>query len=650
MTTGIIILEVTITVFSARGTIQNGRPRRFIPTLLHIRVGVFVIELLSLIVKTILAAQPSVLSEDSHCDNISVSVTVSRIVVVVTWFIFFGVFLSVLIYLDPCHCYSAKLNFELIESEKDDNSDVLSKDNHMSIHHARNRWKLTHTVWEKRFRLMCGCFAGTDEHHQIAYKELAEIFASIFCDSNLVLSDIAAGLILVQKEHIEREFFLRNEPNDPQCVEYSIPLNFSDSGDRKIFEDAVHFLKFALGTYTWPIFMYMNPCGCFKLCSRALMCPCLKYNQRIRIPGNVVKDNSCFCGYAGLLGVTDLNEADIIYASFENDLYRVPFVVILDHSCEVVVVAIRGTLSIQDIITDMVAAPHQIKLPNQPKFNVHKGMYHTASWIRDELDGGILSEAFSKVPSYKLVIVGHSLGSGCACLLAMLLKEQYDDLKCFCFSPTGSLLNADAAAFSQSFVTSVTLGQDLIARLNIHTASTLNEDVIRVLKKCQKPKYRILLEGLLETLGKCCGRHVLFKEDDSSHSHEGTIDNTNDVSPLLITDSESHAYESFHTDSEGENNGALSQSSAGAFVPSCQLYPPGRIIHLVDTMETRGGFFNERVLEPRWVSSSSFLRIVVSPDMVRDHFPDVIYKALNTVWDQKKDEMTEVRVDTVFNN
>ena len=647
VTACILILEALITACSARGTIQNIHPRRFVSTLLHIRVAVFAVELLSLIIKTVLAAQPGALSENSHCDNLSLAVTVSRTVVAVTWFIFLGVFLSVLIYLDPCHWYSAKVDFELhvVKVENDGDDTITSADKRKSIHPAlQRRWKLTHTVWEKRFKLMCGCFAGTDEHHEIAYKELAEIFASIFCDSNLVLSDIAAGLILVQKEHIEREHVLRNEPNDPQRVEHSIPLNFSDPEERKIFEDSVHFLKFALGTYSWPIFMYMNPCGCFKLCSNALICPCFRSRQRV--PGNIVNDNSCFCGYAGLLGVTDLNEADIIYASFENDLYRAPFVVLLDHSCEVVVVAIRGTLSLQDIITDMVAAPHQIELPNQPKFHVHKGMYHVASWIKDELDGGILTKAFDKVPNYQLVIVGHSLGSGCACLLAMLLKEQYDDLKCFCYSPTGSLLNAEAAACTQSFVTSVTLGQDLVARLNLHTAHKLKQDVIRELKKCKKPKYRILLEGLLETLGKCCGHHVLFKED-SSQSHSA-LEQTDDLSPLLVTESDPHPYESFITDSEDENNAV--SSSSGAFAPSFQLYPPGRIIHLVDTMETRGGFFNERILEARWVSSNSFPRIVVSPDMVRDHFPDVISRALNTVWDQKKNEMTEVRVDNVFNN
>lgn len=631
-------------VYSARGTIQNSRPRDFLPALLHIRLAVLVVELIMLLVKTLLAAQPGVISESSNCENLSVAVTVSRVVVAITWFIFFGVFASAIIYLDPCHVYSAKINFELVNDDSNDieEEDLVSTNTNnetfsRSVHPVlRRRWKVTHTVWEKRIKLMCGCLAGQDEQHEVAYKELAVIFAYLFCDSNLVLSDIAAGLILVQKEHIEKELTLRREVNESRTRENSVPLNFSDPEERQIFKSAVHYLKFALGTYTWPIFMYMNPCGCFKLCTHAAICPC---KQRTR--KNIFQDNSCFCGYAGLLSVTELNEADIVYASFENDICRAPFVVLLDHDYKSVVVAIRGTISVQDIITDAIAFTQQIELPDQPNFRAHKGMYQTAFWIKQKLDSGILDEAFQKVPNYSMVIVGHSLGSGCACLLAMLLKNKYQDLKCYCYSPPGSLLNADAATATQSFVTSVTLGHDLVTRLTFYNAQKLKEEVIRVLRKCQKPKFRILLEGLLETFGNFCGHHILFKED--FHSASPTHDC--DHSPLLVTDVEALQYESLISDAEGEQESSL---SASAIPPSPKYYPPGRIIHLVDTMTTNGGCFSHRTLEARWVSSSSFQTIVVTPDMVKDHFPDVLMKAMNAIWDEKKDEITENRMDNMF--
>ena len=60
---------------------------------------------------------------------------------------------------------------------------------------VETQWQLTHTVWEKRFKVAC-CFAGSDDVHQLAYREVAEIFAHLFCDTNVVMSDIGAGKIL----------------------------------------------------------------------------------------------------------------------------------------------------------------------------------------------------------------------------------------------------------------------------------------------------------------------------------------------------------------------------------------------------------------------------------------------------------------------
>ena len=632
MTTFILVLEISIVVLSSRGTITKSHPRRHVSTLLHIRLAVFMLEVIVLIVKTILAAQSDELSDLSKCPNLETAIIIARVVVAVTWFLFSTVCLAVVIYLDPCRCYSAKVNFEMIE-------DVDGEMDDRRFRVVHRRWQLTHSVWEKRFRVAC-CFAGSDEKHQIAYKEVAEIFAYLFCDSSLVLSDIAAGLVLVQQEHLEREHAMLNSEN-PLHPEYSVSLNFNDPLERKLFQDAVHFLRFALGSYSWPIYMYMNPCfGCCKLYSHVSLCPCKKIARN-----NVSGDNSCYCGFAGAVSITELNSADIVYASFENDLYRAPFMVVLDHEEESVVIAVRGTLSFQDIITDLTASTHQIELPNSPTFHVHKGMYHTAVWVKEKLDDGILEEAFTKVPQYRLVVVGHSLGSGCACLLALLLREQYPDLQCFCYSPSGSLMNADAAAFTQSFVTSVTLGQDLVARLNVPTAHKLKDDVIRVLKSCRKPKHRILLEGALETIGKCCGRPVLFKEhrSNSCNVNSETEQSDSDMSPLIIPNSNPLAFDSLVE--EVDNDREFPPNNAPQ-----QLYPPGRIIHLVDTMEEGRCFFAHRRLEARWVSSSSFQRIVVSPDMVRDHFPDVLMRAMNAVWQYKKDELVEVEVDSLVNS
>jgi len=56
----------------------------------------------------------------------------------------------------------------------------------------------------------------------------------------------------------------------------------------------------------------------------------------------------------------------VIYVSFKNDYYEVPFYIILDHSTKSYVVAIRGTFTGKDIITDLTAWPLPMDVPGLP--------------------------------------------------------------------------------------------------------------------------------------------------------------------------------------------------------------------------------------------------------------------------------------------
>lgn len=593
----LLIVESAIMFFSSRGSIRHTNPRRFIPSLLHFRVLLFMFEVMILVVKTVFVAQPVTEEERKRCPDLETAIIYTEVVVILTWVMFAVVLLAVAMFLDPCHCYSTKVSFDEMQY-----SDSSSK-----------RWLLTHSVWEKRLRVVC-CFAGSDDAHQVAYREVAEIFAHEFCDSKLVMSDIAAGMVLLQKEQIQREISQLASTDELDAV-LSVPVNFADTDERETFKDALHFLKFAVGTYSWSFYLYMNPlCGCCSLAKR-LSCRALPH---------VEEDHCCHCGLAAVTAMSGISSVDIVYASFENDLYKTPFMICIDHKTRSVVIAIRGTLSLHDIITDFCATTEHVNLPDFPQLRVHKGMHTTALCIMQKLDDGLLDSAFSKVPSYnKLVVAGHSLGSGVACLVASFLRERYPEVRCFCYSPTGSLLTAEGAAYTESFVTSVILGYDLVARLSVNTGHLLKEDIIRVLRRCSKPKYRILLEGGIETLCKCCGKMMVFQEQPPHDSLQN-----GSLSPLIMSTSSDFISLNVDTDEEIEIPPAS----------TIRLFPPGKIIHIMDTLQDRGCFFGKRTLEARWVSSNSFERITVAPEMIRDHFPDALLSAMNVIWDQKTSE------------
>jgi len=71
------------------------------------------------------------------------------------------------------------------------------------------------------------------------------------------------------------------------------------------------------------------------------------------------------------------------------------------------------------------------------------------------------------------------------------------------------------------------------------------------------------------------------------------------------------------------------------------LFVPGRIIHIVDAGQDETCFCASRQLEVKWGSRHNFNKFNVSPEMIRDHFPDVLAKAMNAVWSRKVADMED---------
>eukprot|EP00602_Paraphysomonas_sp_CaronLab_P012269 CAMPEP_0185042056 /NCGR_PEP_ID=MMETSP1103-20130426/42115_1 /TAXON_ID=36769 /ORGANISM="Paraphysomonas bandaiensis, Strain Caron Lab Isolate" /LENGTH=535 /DNA_ID=CAMNT_0027582055 /DNA_START=221 /DNA_END=1828 /DNA_ORIENTATION=+ len=123
-------------------------------------------------------------------------------------------------------------------------------------------------------------------------------------------------------------------------------------------------------------------------------------------------------------------------------------VVFLDHLTKSIVVSIRGTGSISDVLTDLnlnaipflsssdtlnrglfkrvfekasqiVCSPSEVK--------AHSGMAASANALFDPVQCAIAearSRKNGRYAEYKVVVTGHSLGAGTACLLAMLLSSR----------------------------------------------------------------------------------------------------------------------------------------------------------------------------------------------------------------------------------
>lgn len=131
---------------------------------------------------------------------------------------------------------------------------------------------------------------------------------------------------------------------------------------------------------------------------------------------------------ATLLKSTGIAEEDVIKAEWKSDAMRPAYLVCADRNMETIVVCIRGTLSPQDVLTDLCAAAKEYGADGR----AHQGMLEGAQCVNIEAKP-IVIQALQDNPGYSLVIVGHSLGSGVASILGTLWEEEFQDVQVYGF-------------------------------------------------------------------------------------------------------------------------------------------------------------------------------------------------------------------------
>ncbi|KAK3017611.1 hypothetical protein RJ639_004845 [Escallonia herrerae] len=118
-----------------------------------------------------------------------------------------------------------------------------------------------------------------------------------------------------------------------------------------------------------------------------------------------------------------------------------PYILYLDHDHADIVLAIRGLNLAKE-------SDYAVLLDNklgQRKFDggyVHNGLLKAAGWVLDS-ECDILKELVEKYPNYTLTFTGHSLGSGVAALLTVVVVQNRDRLgnidrkriRCYAIAP-----------------------------------------------------------------------------------------------------------------------------------------------------------------------------------------------------------------------
>uniref|UniRef100_A0A915I0A1 sn-1-specific diacylglycerol lipase n=1 Tax=Romanomermis culicivorax TaxID=13658 RepID=A0A915I0A1_ROMCU len=442
----VLVLCFATAYVSSLGTIVNASPRRYLKTLIYLRCPLIIFE----IIWNILGSVWLHSSNMANCDSTFTAGTVMTIV---------GGWLMLLILL-----FGLILNF--------DPTGTIHRGDINLADEARK-------MWRKRVKMFFICASRSDKA-KIALEDAAELFVDLFADSDLVWTDVWAAMLLLAS----KEMRVLNERARKNVS--------SDAPSWMTVESASRTMEFSLGVYGWPYYMVGRGCSIKALWTLA---------KRGRCCGRgcgcdsalIIKDNCCMCNTAAMLLQTGLTETDLFYVNLHNEIWETPFVACFDHVSKSIIVAVRGSLSMRDAMTDLTAAEESLELNSCPpyvenvavltkkggddgtpkneipsfpaeciKCRAHRGMLSSARYVASILDNErILDDMFVLQPDYDLVFTGHSLGAGVASLLGIIFKPRFTDLKVYAFSPPGCVISREGVEFTKSFVYSVVYGDDL---------------------------------------------------------------------------------------------------------------------------------------------------------------------------------------------
>jgi len=442
------------------------------------------------------------------------------------------------------------------------------------------------------------------------FNDVADFINNLFPDGQFVPSDVAAALILLSiKSESSQEAETRTIGKNRQLY-------------LKNLEDYMAYATTIYGTFMYIFDSDTKTKHFCNILSRFSPNCCL-CSVRTAREEFMDDEDCCACHLSVLrLHLPHLKEEDIVYLSLRNDFLETPFMIVADKKLDKLVISIRGTLSISDLLTDMVARPVSLKakvlehvekenlfLTNVERRNleelsddieVHAGMLEASLYIFKKIrEKHLLDNAKMYFPDFSVVVTGHSLGAGTSVILAFLLKLKYSDVKCYAFGPPGALLNQSAYNVSKQFVTSIVVGDDIVPRLSYVAYGNLRRQMKRTLRTCRLPKHKVLATGFCTCLSPITWKERLKTDPSISGVDDLELDRSSHYGSL-------------------EENGDLVDGEWPGYV-SQEMLPPGNIIHLKE---------NDENITMSFRDPKDFQEMVISTKMINDHAPSAYQKML----------------------
>jgi len=273
---------------------------------------------------------------------------------------------------------------------------------------------------------------------------------------------------------------------------------------------------------------------------------------------------------------TGLTAEDVVDVQWKSDKFSPGHYIALDHRTQNIIVAIRGTSHMHDFLVDLCGRNDEFQ-----GGCAHAGILKCAQ-NKAKAFTPIISGLLEKYPNYQIKVVGHSLGGGTAALLTMILITEHPEWPIFsyCYASPCVVSKSVSDKYADKILCFALLN-DPVTRVSLGSMQALKNTVAQLVLQSESNTQRVF--------------HILnARSPDLSRKLTSWFNIKNSVLDLTKID--------------------MNKSDAE------KLVPPGKIYHLYKQCCTDTHFVMEESLH------EYFTEIVVSTDMVENHFP-ISYEA-----------------------
>ncbi|PRQ25910.1 putative lipoprotein lipase [Rosa chinensis] len=323
-----------------------------------------------------------------------------------------------------------------------------------------------------------------------------------------------------------------------------------------------------------------------------------------------------------------LRESNVLKFVKYSSVMRPGYYIGIDTRRKLVILGIRGTHTVYDLITDVVSSSDgEVTLEG---FSTHFGTAEAARWFLTHEMGNI-RKCLEKYEGFKLRLVGHSLGGATAALLAIMLrKKSYKELG---FSPeivsavgyaAPPCVSKELAESCSSYVRTVVMQDDIIPRLSVASLMRLRNEILQTdwMSVIEKEDWRSVID--LVTNAK---QVVSSVQDVAAKLADYAKFRSNKDSPDDPMIKKAAAASRAPLNDKTVRDNAVGSPNAASRVPE-ELFVPGTVYYLKRNVDAdTSDYFTLWKRNP----GEHFQRIVLSSNLISDHKCDSHYYALRDV-------------------